>query len=217
MRHGVKVSKLKYDVQLPADTLKFYDPSHSTAYSGRPYSWGEWGITRPYAAYQGHTTIRVDSGDWNVVPAASGDHIALQGSYVVSTAQKFGRFAAYQMEPKALDGLFMWNFADEVFGGGATYSRVSFDLSKSYSYSAIPADALLPLSLEEDQNNKPEYTFAPPYYSSPHPPLPLFYFFSSSSFSSTFFLPPRLITLLLLLIILSLLFLLLKCYKPLST
>jgi hypothetical protein len=155
LRHGIKLSKLTRDVTLPASqTVKFF-------YSGQAQ--GNWTVRRHTAFYEGHYATRIESGDWNPLPGG-GDIVAKQGSYVFSSAQPHGRFASYWVEPKAACGAFLWNFADDqLIRGGTTWTQASFDIVKTFSYAAIPDSALHPLSLEEDENDEPEYTFAPPY------------------------------------------------------
>jgi hypothetical protein len=155
LRHGVKVSKLTRDVPLPgAQTVKFFNPGQAQ---------GNWTIARQTAYYEGHYATRV-SGDWNPIPGG-GDFLAQKGSYVVSSAQPYGRFASYWVEPKSVCGAFLWNFADDqLIRGGTSWTQASFDIVKTYSYSAIPDSALYPISFAEDENNEPEYTFAPPYF-----------------------------------------------------
>jgi Synergist-CTERM protein sorting domain-containing protein len=156
LTHGVEVYKLARDVMLPAaQTVKFYESSRTG---------GNWTVRKHQAWWEGLYTTHVRSGDWN--PIGDGGYVAKQGSYVVSSAQPFGRYASYKLEPKGNCSLFFWGFMDDVMliiPSSGTPVQASFDIVKTYSYSAIPASVLNPVSLGEDENNKPEFTFAPPY------------------------------------------------------
>lgn len=102
--HGVEMSQLKEDLTLDAnDYLHFGIESYT---SGGAVIDGT-----PRDTYEGHYQTLV-SGEWNkgdksiVIPA---------GTYVISTAQRFGSFAALMCEPAAVDGGVAWNFFDNYF------------------------------------------------------------------------------------------------------
>ncbi|MCL2767808.1 MAG: hypothetical protein FWE49_03675, partial [Synergistaceae bacterium] len=102
-------------------------------------------------------------GDWL---AARPEHlVAPAGHYVIPTAQPFAKYAAFQLEPRSNCGLLFWAHFDDAVGGNLRYAPENFnlDLVKTYDYTAIPTSALERVSLYEDENNKPEDTFAPPY------------------------------------------------------
>ena len=61
--------------------------------------------------YEGHYQTLV-TGEW-----AEGDKsiVIPAGTYVISTAQRFGSFAALMCEPAAVDGGVAWNYFDNYF------------------------------------------------------------------------------------------------------
>jgi Synergist-CTERM protein sorting domain-containing protein len=151
LRHGVKVYRLNEDVTLPgSQTVKFYDPDRVVG-SGNSASKGNWNVSKASSPYEGHNPVTVISGDWN--PVSPGGHVVTKGHYVISTAQPFGKFAAFMLEPRANDGLCYWNFWDEQLFSTEQNSSGSFDIVKTYSYSAIPEAALERLSLPEDEES----------------------------------------------------------------
>ncbi|MCL1874814.1 MAG: hypothetical protein FWF87_00980 [Synergistaceae bacterium] len=185
MRHGLAVSKLTRDVTIPSGAFSFVNMGREDRY---------WGISPHYGTgsgsrlnpnpYEGHVATRIEVGDWH----PHDNYVAKAGSYVLSTAQPYGRFGAFWVEPKANDGAFLWNFFDdaldkklELFSqegnlpgrhGGASGEPIGtladltpafIDIAKVYSYSAIPADALVSVALAEDSNEKPDDAFDPPY------------------------------------------------------
>lgn len=102
--HGVEMSQLKEDLTLDGDKYEHFAIESYT--SGGAVIDG-----RPREAYEGHYQTLV-SGEWEkgdksiVIPA---------GTYVISTAQRFGSFAALMCEPAAVDGGVAWNFFDDYF------------------------------------------------------------------------------------------------------
>ena len=104
-------------------------------------------------------------GDWVQAPAGL---VAKAGHYVIPTAQKIGRYAAFQMEPRSNCGLLFWAHWDPAVGGNRrgtvdVTGQFNLDLVKTFDYTAIPASALERLTFAEDLNAKPDDTFAPPY------------------------------------------------------
>lgn len=102
--HGVDMTQLKEDVTLNGeDYLHFGIESYT---SGGAVIDGT-----PRDTYEGHYQTLV-SGEWTkgdksiTIPA---------GTYVISTAQRFGSFAALMCEPAAVDGGVAWNFFDDYF------------------------------------------------------------------------------------------------------
>lgn len=102
--HGVEMTQLKKDL-----TLKNEDYQHFAIES---YTSGGAVVDgTPRETYEGHYQTLV-SGEWEngnksiVIPA---------GTYVISTAQRFGSFAALMCEPAAVDGGVAWNFFDDYF------------------------------------------------------------------------------------------------------
>ncbi|MDR1916949.1 MAG: hypothetical protein LBQ58_10285 [Synergistaceae bacterium] len=142
LRHGVKVKRLTSDVTLSgtaSDFVKFYNPENAR---------GNWTVAKASGSgYEGHNNVTVSSGDWH--PIASGSHVVTKGHYVISTAQPFGTFAAFMLEPKGNDGLCYWNFWDEQLFSTEQNGGGSFDIVKTYSYSAIPNSALEDIFLTE--------------------------------------------------------------------
>jgi len=106
-------------------------------------------------------------GDW--MPARPEHHVLKAGHYVIPTAQKWGKYAGFQMEPRSNCGLLFWAHWDSAVGGnsrGNDYTIVDkfdLDLVKTFDYTAIPASALERIIFTEDRNDKPEYPFAPPF------------------------------------------------------
>jgi len=186
MRHGVQVSRLTRDVVMPGGAYVFSNPGRLDGYWGVAWHHGRYPNLVGTGHYMGHNVLRVEIGGWNFEDF----HIAREGSYVFSTAQPFGRFGAYWIEPQAVCGAFIWNFFDDVLSvknetfsqarprgpwddpptgianitiTGLTPARV--DIAKTRSFLAIPANALEPLYLPEDVNRfkKPESLFIPPF------------------------------------------------------
>ena len=153
LRHGVKVYKLKEDIILTsADKFtKFVGTGTGT--------YGRWTVGSG-TAYEGVVPTTITNGDWNWNPL-SGDVRLRKGHYVISTAQPFGKFAAYMLEPRSDDGLCYWAFWDNQLRGGETSGGgqgCSFDITKTYDYSAIPTSALELLVHPEDEEQAPSLT-----------------------------------------------------------
>ncbi len=120
--HGVEMIQLKKDVTIAAeDHLHFAIESYT---SGGAVIDG-----KPRKEYEGHYQTLV-SGEWEkgdkaiVVPA---------GTWVISTAQTLGSFAALMCEPAAVDGGVAWNFFDNYFDAKDGTFR------KNYSNTVIAA------------------------------------------------------------------------------
>jgi hypothetical protein len=189
MRHGIEVYKLKEDVTLPNNSaFKFCGPDGSpnwriikntTRYASvyttkvpRPRSEllandGGVGWTGdPLTSSQiPNTTLAPDDGGGDWLPAPQ-NHVAKAGYYVIPTAQRFAKLAGFQLEPRSNCGLLFWAHWDDAVGGDGRYAPASFDLDlvKTFDYTAIPASALERVTLGEDENNKPDDTFAPPLF-----------------------------------------------------
>ncbi|MGM9662459.1 MAG: S-layer homology domain-containing protein [Oscillospiraceae bacterium] len=113
--HGVEMGQLKKDITLSAKDYLWYDIESYT--SGGAVIDG-----RPRKEYEGHYQTLV-SGEWAegeksiVIPA---------GTYVISTAQRFGSFAALMCEPAAVDGGVAWNFFDDYFDAKPGTMRANY-------------------------------------------------------------------------------------------
>ncbi len=99
--HGVEMTQLPNDVTVAgADHLHFAIKSYT---SGGAVIDG-----RERKEYEGHFQTLV-TGEWK---KGDGDIVIPAGTYVISTAQRFGSFAALMCEPAAVDGGVAWNFFD---------------------------------------------------------------------------------------------------------
>ncbi|MCL1875591.1 MAG: hypothetical protein FWF87_04965 [Synergistaceae bacterium] len=146
LMHGVKVSRLKEDVVIPADKmLKFYNPAQAR---------GNWTVSLNSTPYEGSAVVNLGSivANWNPL---SNDLVSTKGHYVISTAQPFGKFAAFLLEPRASDGLCYWGFWNEQLFSTENSAGGSFDIVKTSSYAVIPESALEQLVLPEDEEQAP--------------------------------------------------------------
>jgi len=152
MRQGVEVYRLKENVTLPANqTEKFYNPDDAR---------GNWRVSKSTSGYEGRNLVTITSGDWN--PVADSGHVVTKEHYVISTAQPFGKVAAYWLEPRADDSLCNWGFWDGQLFSTENNASGSFDIVKTYSYTAIPKSALELLYLQEDvEPDLPPTPYAP--------------------------------------------------------
>ena len=102
--HGVEMTKLKEDITLNAEDYLHYNIQSYTS-GGAVID----GTARD--EYEGHYQTLV-TGEW-----ANGDKsiVIPAGTYVISTAQRFGSFAALMCEPAAVDGGVAWNYFDNYF------------------------------------------------------------------------------------------------------
>jgi hypothetical protein len=107
----------------------------------------------------------VGGGDW--MPVLPEHIVAKTGYYVIPTAQKWARYAGFQLEPRSNCGLLFWAHWDSAVGGnGSTLAPNQFnlELTKTFDYTAIPATALERVIFTEDVNNKPaSFPNNPPY------------------------------------------------------
>jgi len=108
-------------------------------------------------------------GDWMLAPVG---HVAKAGYYVIPTAQKIARYAAFQMEPRSNCGLLLWAHWDPAVGGNLRGTidiskQFNLDLVKTFDYNAIPLSALERIHFEEDLNLKPENPFGPAIFENP--------------------------------------------------
>ncbi|MCL1875152.1 MAG: hypothetical protein FWF87_02695 [Synergistaceae bacterium] len=148
LRHGVKVYKLKENITLPVDDfVKFYNPSQTN---------GNWTVTKSTSGYEGHNTVTISAGEWNSLALrGKTEHVITKEHYVISTAQPFGVFAAYMLEPRADDSFCWWGFWDGQLYSTEQSAGGSFDIIKTYDYASIPASALEQLILPEDMEQAP--------------------------------------------------------------
>lgn len=102
--HGVEMTELKEDITLNAEDYLHYNIQSYTS-GGAVID----GTARD--EYEGHYQTLV-TGEW-----AEGDKsiVIPAGTYVISTAQRFGAFAALMCEPAAVDGGVAWNYFDNYF------------------------------------------------------------------------------------------------------
>lgn len=102
--HGVEMTELKEDITLNAEDYLHYNIQSYTS-GGAVID----GTARD--EYEGHYQTLV-TGEW-----AKGDKsiVIPAGTYVISTAQRFGSFAALMCEPAAVDGGVAWNYFDNYF------------------------------------------------------------------------------------------------------
>jgi len=102
--HGVEMTQLAEDVTVAgADHLHFAIESYT---SGGAVIDG-----RERSEYEGHFQTLI-TGEWE---EGDKDIVIPAGTYVISTAQRFGSFAALMCEPAAVDGGVAWNFFDNYF------------------------------------------------------------------------------------------------------
>ncbi len=92
-RHGVQVSRLTEELTINAQWFK---PTSRYSNAG----WYEGGLRA--------STSAVLDGSWQTAE----DIVFPVGTYVVTTAQPLGTFAALMMEPTSVDGFVSWNFFD---------------------------------------------------------------------------------------------------------
>lgn len=93
MRHGVEVYQLNADVTLTASQFKWYEVDK---------------LNKSASLYEGHYMNAI-TGAWQNPSAAQ---VFPAGTYVISTAQPLGSFAALMLEPASRDGATSWNYLD---------------------------------------------------------------------------------------------------------
>jgi hypothetical protein len=98
--HGIVVERLNTPSTLHVDQFVITKTEHATR------------------EFQKHRELTL-TGDWK-----SSDVSFDAGTYVVRMNQPLARLAFYLLEPRSDDGLFEWNFFDEVLGDVAPVSKV---------------------------------------------------------------------------------------------
>ena len=127
--HGVEVAQLDKDLTLPAETYQWYDLSSFS-------SGGSVVDGRPRKSYEGHYQILVD-GEW----VKGKDSIVIPaGTYVLSTAQVMGSFAALMCEPACVDGGVAWNFFDDNFDQAEGTFRANYSSKVTGEYTKEGSD-----------------------------------------------------------------------------
>lgn len=113
--HGVEMTELKEEITLNAEDFLHYNIQSYTS-GGAVID----GTARD--EYEGHFQTLV-TGEW-----AKGDKsiVIPAGTYVISTAQRFGSFAALMCEPAAVDGGVAWNYFDDYFDSKDGTFRANF-------------------------------------------------------------------------------------------
>jgi hypothetical protein len=94
LNHGIVIEKLDADTTLTTSQFIIHRAE------------------RAERAFQGHKLVTVN-GSWKTV-----EETLPAGTVVVRTNQPLARLAFYLLEPRSDDGLFTWNFFDELLGGG---------------------------------------------------------------------------------------------------
>lgn len=147
MRHGVKVQKLDKDTEIVGGMFQWYDAAK---------------VNKAARMYEGHIMNKLE-GAWK--PAA-GSQVFPRGTFVVSTAQPLGVFAALMLEPASVDGATSWNYFDGAMQpkagtvranyasnpsdtGGASIAVPIFKVS---GFGAIPAENLVAVDKVSNTN-----------------------------------------------------------------
>jgi hypothetical protein len=99
--HGIVVERLNAPATLRVDQFVIAKSEHAVR------------------EFQKHKELTL-TGDWK-----SSDVPFAAGTYVVRMNQPLARLAFYLLEPRSDDGLFEWNFFDELLGDFAPVSRLS--------------------------------------------------------------------------------------------
>ncbi len=120
MRHGVKVSKLIKDTTISADKFQWYDVEK---------------VNKATKPYEGHLMNKLE-GTWKTPETPQVFPI---GTYVISSAQPLGAFAALMLEPASVDGATSWNFFDSAMQIKAGAVREK--------YSSNPTDSDTPIGI----------------------------------------------------------------------
>ena len=140
LRHGIEVMRVTKDTEVP-DHFRFRISSitpSATMYEGH---WPN-GRTQGYFSYTGIDGAWVAStasnapDTWNPLS----NSIIQVGDFVVSTSQRRGVLAALLLEPQCNDGLFYWNYFDDMIRGERGTNICP--MIKVNNYSAIPESSL---------------------------------------------------------------------------
>ncbi len=118
MRHGVKVSKLERDTPIDAGLFQWYDVEK---------------VNRATRVYEGHFMNKLE-GTWR---SPAEPQVFPQGTFVISTAQPLGAFAALMLEPASVDGATSWNYFDSAMQAKAGTVRANFTSTPSDSAAAV--------------------------------------------------------------------------------
>ncbi|MCL1816781.1 MAG: hypothetical protein FWG43_04175, partial [Clostridiales bacterium] len=102
-RHGIQVDVLESPLTLSGGAIQWFEATERKAAS--TYFEGRW---------RANSDARIPTwyGKWININSAQ---TFPAGTYVVSTAQPLGMLAAILLEPGSNDGLFNWNFYQEVY------------------------------------------------------------------------------------------------------
>ena len=118
MRHGVKVFELNRDTEIDAGMFQWYDVGK---------------INKATRLYEGHLMNKLE-GAWKS-PVSS--QVFPRGTFVISSAQPLGAFAALMLEPASVDGAISWNFFDSAMQMKAGTVRAMYASNPSDSNTAI--------------------------------------------------------------------------------
>lgn len=118
MRHGVKVSRLDKDTAIGAGAFQWYDVAK---------------VNKAARVYEGHFMNKLE-GAWR---SAAAPQVFPRGTFVISTAQPLGAFAALMLEPASVDGATSWNFFDSAMQAKAGTVRASYASNPSDSAAAV--------------------------------------------------------------------------------
>ncbi|MCL1816780.1 MAG: hypothetical protein FWG43_04170, partial [Clostridiales bacterium] len=116
--HGIQVDVLTHPVTLPGGDFQWFDATErgdeterNGYFEGRQRVYREW-----------RNGVQITDGTGAMIPTWRGEWEQAKapqtfpvGTYVVSTAQPLGMLAALLLEPGSNDGLFNWNFFQEVY------------------------------------------------------------------------------------------------------
>ena len=135
--HGVEMTQLPNDVTVAgADHLHFAIKSYT---SGGAVIDG-----RERKDYEGHFQTLV-TGEWK---KGDGDIVIPAGTYVISTAQRFGSFAALMCEPAAVDGGVAWNFFDNYLDAKEGTFRANYSNDVTAAVAEHDAELFLAVAHE---------------------------------------------------------------------
>jgi len=100
LAHGVVVERLNRDTELDVERFLIGEAKHAEE------------------EFQQHNELTL-SGKWK-----SADETVVAGTFVVRMNQPLARLAFYLLDPRSDDGLFNWNFFDELLGKVAPVRRI---------------------------------------------------------------------------------------------